>query len=160
MIGICASQTNEGNYGELLKLKLILWGTAVPIHNMTALPAKKTPDDKETDLVSTDSETILYFHSRVDVPASSVSGNNKISSSFRTERNYDHNAFMRRSDKDNIPHNLEWRITISDVATPTLPFLYPDFVPTLLLATLMSQQIIRFEYLGTTNFERDFLHPC
>ena len=47
----CVSQTNEANYGELHKLKLILWGTEVPMHNMTALPAQEVPEEDEMDLV-------------------------------------------------------------------------------------------------------------
>ncbi|XP_043214321.1 neuroendocrine convertase 1-like isoform X2 [Amphibalanus amphitrite] len=51
--------TFEDNYGELQKLKLILWGTAVPVHKMTALPPEETTEDDDVMMESsgeTDSE--------------------------------------------------------------------------------------------------------
>ena len=52
--GFCIPQTNEENYGELEKLKLILWGTEMPIHQMIAPTAQESTEQDDTDRVRAD----------------------------------------------------------------------------------------------------------
>ena len=44
-------QTLEDNFGKAQELKLILWGTEVPVHPMTALPPDEMFEDEYADVV-------------------------------------------------------------------------------------------------------------
>ena len=46
-------QTFEANYGELQQLKLILWGTEVPAHQLTAVPPEETAQEEDFGTVCT-----------------------------------------------------------------------------------------------------------